>query len=79
MIARARPLLGTLVSIRADGGERHLDAAFRAVGRVHRLMNFHSAEGDVARVNRSAGRRPTRGCRGPDAGTREPLRLRDCQ
>lgn len=57
MITRARPLLGTIVAIRADVGQPAMDRAFAAVEKVHRLMNFHSAEGDVARLNREAHRR----------------------
>jgi thiamine biosynthesis lipoprotein len=51
MIRRARPLLGTIVSISADTAPAHVEAAFAAVERVHALMNFHSADSDVARVN----------------------------
>ena len=60
MIARARPLLGTFVSIRTDGDERAMNAAFSAIEKVHRLMNVHSGEGDLARINRDAHRRPVR-------------------
>ena len=56
MIARARPLLGTIVSIRANAAESALHAAFAAVQRVHELMNAHSHEGDVAAINREAHR-----------------------
>jgi thiamine biosynthesis lipoprotein len=60
MISRARPLLGTLVSIRADAGEAAVKAAFSAIEQVHALMNVHSSEGDLARINRSAHRRAVR-------------------
>lgn len=53
MITRARPLLGTLVAIASDGGEDGVRAAFAVLGRVHALMNFHAALGDVARINRA--------------------------
>ncbi len=53
MITRARPLLGTLVAIASDGGESGVRAAFSALERVHSLMNFHAADGDVARINRA--------------------------
>lgn len=57
MITRARPLLGTLVAIASEGGEAGLRAAFAAIERVHALMNFHAAAGDLARINRArAGR-----------------------
>jgi len=60
MISRARPLLGTFVCIRTDGDERAVKAAFSAIEKVHRLMNVHSSEGDLARINRDAHRRPIR-------------------
>jgi thiamine biosynthesis lipoprotein len=54
---RARALLGTFVEIEADGLtapalERAVNAAFAAIERVHRLMSFHDALSDVARLNR---------------------------
>jgi thiamine biosynthesis lipoprotein len=52
-MTRARPLLGTVVAVRADGGEPALRSAFAAIERVQALMNFHAAEGDVARINRA--------------------------
>ena len=60
MITRARPLLGTLVAIASDGDERGVRAAFAAIDRVHALMNFHAADGDVARINRARPGRPVR-------------------
>lgn len=54
MIRRARPLLGTIVSISADTTPARVEAAFAAVERVHALMNFYSADSDVARINREA-------------------------
>jgi thiamine biosynthesis lipoprotein len=54
MIARARPLLGTLVSIRTDADENAVKQAFALVERVHGLMSAHSDEGDVAAINRHA-------------------------
>jgi thiamine biosynthesis lipoprotein len=54
MISRARPLLGTFVSIRAGGSDEDVRAAFAAVEQVHRLMSFHSGRGDLARINRVA-------------------------
>ncbi len=52
---RARPLLGTLVEIRAGAGTdaRALEAAFAAIARVHRLMSAHDPESNVARINRA--------------------------
>ena len=55
---RARPWLGTLVSIRAEGvprDEAHaaISAAFREIELVHQLMSFHSPDSDVSRLNRN--------------------------
>ena len=55
---RARPLLGTIVAIRADATHAAIDAAFKAIERVHFLMNAHSSAGDIAAINRTACRRP---------------------
>jgi thiamine biosynthesis lipoprotein len=53
--ARMRPLLGTLVEIRAGGGGARVGgaiaAAFAAIERVQRLMSFHDAHSDVSRIN----------------------------
>jgi thiamine biosynthesis lipoprotein len=50
-----RPLLGTLVEIRAGGPESLVNdgiaAAFAAMERVQRLMSFHDAGSDVSRIN----------------------------
>ena len=57
-LERARPLLGTTVSIRVttDGDEqaahRAIDAAFAAVARVHALMSFHEPQSDLSRLHR---------------------------
>src|ERR1700722_18433700 len=54
-VARMRPLLGTLVEIRAGGAASRvaggLAAAFAAIERVQRLMSFHDAGSDVSRIN----------------------------
>ncbi len=53
-LRRARPLLGTLVEIRARGvAPATLDAAFAAVARVHARMSPHEPASDVARLNRA--------------------------
>lgn len=57
MIRRAKPLLGTIVSITADAA---IDAAFEAIERVHCLMSVQRADSDIGRVNREAHRRPVR-------------------
>ena len=56
MMRRARPLLGTLVEIAAEGGDADrlhsaIDAAFAMIEQVHRLMSFHDPESDVSRLN----------------------------
>lgn len=57
---RARPLLGTVVSIEAQGSVSSqqlgaaIDAAFEAVARVQRGMSFHEAASDLSALNRAA-------------------------
>ncbi|MFL6658197.1 MAG: FAD:protein FMN transferase [Massilia sp.] len=57
---RAQPWLGTLVDITIDDDLPHQQmtqchaAAFAAIARVHRLMNFRGPDSDVARFNASA-------------------------
>ena len=55
-VERARPILGTTVSIRVQGmGERlaHIaaDSAFAAVERIHALMSFHEPSSDLSRLH----------------------------
>jgi len=60
-IERMRPLLGTFVTIRAEGDaalvttqvEAAVVSAFRAMTRVDRLMSFHRCTSDVSRLNRA--------------------------
>ena len=57
-VRRARPLLGTLVEIRASAGaeaERAIGQAFAAIERVHRTMSAQESTSDIARLR--AGRR----------------------
>jgi len=55
-VQRARPLLGTIVEVRAAAAspivEAALEAAFAAIERVHRLMSFHLPDSDLSRLNR---------------------------
>jgi FAD:protein FMN transferase len=55
IVRRARPLLGTIVDIAAEGPADILaaaiDAAFAAIDEVQRLMSFHEATSDVSRIN----------------------------
>jgi FAD:protein FMN transferase len=55
-IRRARPLLGTLVEIGAVGANaaKGIEAAFREIETIHRLMSFHEQDSDVSRINRAA-------------------------
>lgn len=59
VVRRARPFLGTIVEITAEGGGAHVETAiehaFAAVGHVHDLMSFHAPDSDVSRLNREAG------------------------
>ena len=62
-IRRARPLLGTFVEIAVAGLcraalEDAVEAAFAAVGEVHRLMSTQDPDSDVTWVNREASSRP---------------------
>jgi len=55
-LARAKPLLGTMVEIRASHGDAialqtAVTAAFDAVTRVHRLMSVHEPSSDLSRIN----------------------------
>ncbi|MBY9062861.1 FAD:protein FMN transferase [Sphingomonas yunnanensis] len=54
-IERARPLLGTLVAVRAEGPgalERAVDAAFAAIAAVEARMSAYRDDGDLAAVAR---------------------------
>jgi thiamine biosynthesis lipoprotein len=58
MRRRARPLLGTLVEVRAQGAsatafDAAADAAFDAIAHVHALMSFHDAGSDLRRIARA--------------------------
>lgn len=55
-IRRLRPLLGTFVEVAVAGAAvadmaAAVEAAFAAIGTVHRLMSFHDEESDVSRLN----------------------------
>lgn len=54
-LRRARPLLGTLVEIKATGAAHILPVAvseaFELIERVHELMSFHDQRSDVSRIN----------------------------
>jgi thiamine biosynthesis lipoprotein len=50
-LRRCRPLLGTFVEVAADR-DNAIEAAFAAIGQVHRLMSAHEPDSDVSRINR---------------------------
>ena len=57
-VERARPLLGTVVSVRAgfaDGADAHagIDAAFAEIAAVQRLMSFQDPMSDLSRLRRA--------------------------
>jgi thiamine biosynthesis lipoprotein len=59
-IARARPWLGTIVSIRARGASQAsvrdaIDAAFLEIAAVHERMSFHDPDSDLSRLHRAGG------------------------
>jgi thiamine biosynthesis lipoprotein len=61
-LARARALLGTVVTIRAGGpkfsaAQMAIEIGFAEIARIHGLMSFQSGMSDVARLNRMAHRR----------------------
>jgi FAD:protein FMN transferase len=59
-VRRARPLLGTVVEIRAASplSQRQLheaiDGAFAAIERVQQLMSYHDPASELSRINREA-------------------------
>jgi thiamine biosynthesis lipoprotein len=58
-VERARPLLGTTVSIRVTGmteaiAHAAITEAFAAVERIHALMSFHEAGSDLSRLHAAA-------------------------
>ncbi|HEU5047702.1 MAG TPA: FAD:protein FMN transferase [Rickettsiales bacterium] len=59
---RARPWLGTIVTIAATGPQsaRAVEVAFREIEIVHRLMSFYEAGSDVTRINIAALMEPVR-------------------
>ncbi len=69
-------MLGTTVAVRVArvhgaAGHAAIDAAFREIAEVHRLMSFHDAESDLSRLNRLGGKETVR----LDSRTAEVLAL----
>ena len=54
---RARPLLGTIVEIRADAppaaADRAIVAGFAAIERTEALMSVHAADSELSRLRKS--------------------------
>ena len=62
-VDRARPLLGTLVTISCLGLPRQqahsrIEDAFAVIGDVHRLMSFHEPTSDLTHLNQTAAAGP---------------------
>lgn len=58
VVQRMRPMLGTFVAIRVEGlsdagALRAINNAFAEVATIHRLMSFHEADSDLARLHRA--------------------------
>ena len=53
---RARPLLGTLVDIQAEGpdADAAVAAAFDEIAAVHALLSFHAHDSELQAINRAA-------------------------
>lgn len=53
---RARPLLGTLVDVQAEGpgAQAAVAAAFDEIAAVHALLSFHAPDSELQAVNRAA-------------------------
>lgn len=53
---RARPLLGTLVDVQAEGPEAEaaVAAAFDEMAAVHALLTFHAKDSELQAINRAA-------------------------
>lgn len=58
MIRRARPLLGTLVEIRATADAAAVAHAFEAIAQAHALMSFQDPASELSRLNHQAWREP---------------------
>lgn len=64
-IERAKPLLGTFVSLRVHGlapaaAKETMNRCFAEAAHIHRLMSFQEPDSDISRLNREAYRRPVR-------------------
>ncbi|MGM3278248.1 FAD:protein FMN transferase [Ralstonia sp. 24A2] len=53
---RARPLLGTLVDVQAEGAgaQAAVVAAFEEIAAVHALLSFHAPDNELQLINRAA-------------------------
>ena len=53
-VRRARPLLGTIVEVTADGASEVIEHAFKAVEAVQERMSYHNSTSELTRLNRRA-------------------------
>ena len=54
LVRRARPWLGTIVEIGVPAErESAINAGFAEIARIHRLMSFHEATSDIAKLRRA--------------------------
>jgi thiamine biosynthesis lipoprotein len=62
LVVRSRPLLHTLVEIKAwgPGAEQAIEEAFAEMERVNSLLNNYDPESEVSAINRNAGDSPVR-------------------
>lgn len=60
MIRRARPLLGTLVEVRAVADAATVTHAFEAIAQAHALMSFQDPASELSRLNCEAWRGPVK-------------------
>lgn len=77
---RAKPLLGTIVEIHAEGADRMvlengIANAFEAIEMVHELMSFHAPDSDLSRLNRQASQQPVKVHRWTYSVLRSALKL----
>lgn len=51
---RARPLLGTIVEVKADGPPATVEAAFAEIQRIQQQMSYHDPQSELSQLNRQA-------------------------
>ena len=54
LVRRARPWLGTIVEIGVSAGhEAAIEAGFAEIERIHKVMSFHEADSDIAKMRQA--------------------------